>query len=205
MPLSRCDASDDYWPGCHNRPGGAAADPQANHAAHPTSPPGRDRAAVYDRPVGVEIERKFLLSAAPDWLADCECSQIEQGYLALEPDVEVRVRRRDGADRLTVKRGSGREREEVEVELDLGQLEQLWPLTEGRRVRKLRYLVPFDAGTAEVDVYRGAHAGLITAEVEFDTATEAERVELPGWLGREITGEPAYANRVLAVDGLPAG
>jgi adenylate cyclase len=153
--------------------------------------------------VGVEIERKFLLDAEPEWLGDCESSLIEQGYLALEEEVEVRVRRRDGSDRLTVKRGRGERREEVEIELGPEQLERLWPLTEGRRVRKRRHLVPLEAGTAEVDVYEGPHAGLLTAEIEFADEQQAERADLPGWLGREVTGEGAYANRSLALHGPP--
>jgi adenylate cyclase len=154
--------------------------------------------------VADEIERKFLLETEPEWLGECESSEIEQGYLALEPEVEVRVRRRDGAGRLTVKRGAGERREEVEVELDGGQLERLWPLTEGRRLRKRRYLVPLEVGTAEVDVYRGPHAGLITAEIEFESERQAAEAELPRWIGREVTGVPAYANRALAVAGEPS-
>ena len=49
---------------------------------------------------------------------------------------EVRLRRRDGERVLTVKRGSGRTRTEEEIELEPEQFDALWPLTEGRRVRR---------------------------------------------------------------------
>jgi CYTH domain-containing protein len=49
--------------------------------------------------MATEIERKFLLSEAPAWLGECESAEIEQGYLAIAPDAEVRVRRRDGERR----------------------------------------------------------------------------------------------------------
>ena len=69
--------------------------------------------------MGIEIERKFSLAAAPEWLGDCEATRIEQGYLAIEGEggTEVRLRRRDGETVLTVKRGSGRTRTEEEIDL----------------------------------------------------------------------------------------
>jgi adenylate cyclase len=115
----------------------------------------------------------------------------------------VRLRRRGAEALLTVKHGHGRTRAEIEIELSSEQLERLWPLTEGRRVRKRRYLVPEPAGTFELDVYEGRHAGLRTAEIELEDEAAVERVELPGWLGPELTGEPGYENRSLAEHGLP--
>ena len=44
----------------------------------------------------------------------------------------------------------------------------------------------------EVDEFHGDHAGLILAEVEF--SGENEEFEKPDWLGREVTGDPAYYN-----------
>jgi adenylate cyclase len=94
--------------------------------------------------MGIEIERKFLLAEAPGWLHEHEAVRIEQGYLAIEEGegAEVRVRRKGDDAVLTVKRGMGRTREEVEIDLSAEQLEALWPLTEGRRIAKTRYLMP---------------------------------------------------------------
>jgi CYTH domain-containing protein len=55
-----------------------------------------------------EIERRFLLAEQPDWLSQCSAVRIEQGYLAVEKDAEVRLRRRDEERWLTVKRGRGK-------------------------------------------------------------------------------------------------
>lgn len=41
------------------------------------------------------------------------------------------------------------------------------------------------------------------AEVEFDSPKASERFEEPGWLGRDITDDPGYANRMLAERGRP--
>jgi adenylate cyclase len=155
--------------------------------------------------MGTEIERKFSLAGEPKWLGDCQATRIEQGYLAIEAEggTEVRLRRRDGETVLTVKRGSGRTRTEEELDLEPEQFEALWPLTEGRRVAKMRYLVPTETGDIEVDVFEGELAGMVTAEMEFDSEAASDAFEPPDWLGAEVTGDDRYANETLAIHGLP--
>jgi CYTH domain-containing protein len=154
-------------------------------------------------PTGVEIERKFLPSRLPDELPAGE--RIEQGYLAVAPDgVEVRVRRRAGRATLTVKSGPGHVRTEEEMAIDDRRFEALWPLTEGRRIDKVRHVVALGEGLeAELDVYGGPHEGLLVAEVEFPTAEASARFAPPGWLGPEVTGDGRYANQTLALGGAP--
>ena len=153
-----------------------------------------------------EIERKFLVASAPELLEDCPSEQIEQGYLAIEgEETEVRVRRRGDASYLTVKRGSGLERTEIEIEIGSAQFGELWPLTDERRISKRRYRVPVEGGDAEVDVYGGRLAGLIVAEVEFPGKQEAGAFEAPDWFGDEVTGAPEFLNKTLATRGLPDG
>ena len=153
---------------------------------------------------GQEIERKFLLERLPDGLPGGEL--VEQGYLAVAPDgVEVRVRRRAGTSTLTVKSGPSQVRVEEELEIDERRFEALWALTEGRRVTKTRHVVPLDGDlSAEVDVYEGAHAGLLTAEVEFPSVAASDGFAAPDWLGRDVTGDTRYANQSLALHGAPA-
>jgi len=154
--------------------------------------------------MAAEIERKFLLAELPDRLRDCASVRIEQGYLALADAVEVRLRRSGDRCLLTVKRGEGEVREEAEVDLGDDQLGTLWPLTAAQRLRKTRYLLPLGNGlVAEVDVYEDDLQGLVTAEVEFDSAQSSGDFRPPPWLGEEITGDRRYANRSLALEGLP--
>lgn len=149
-----------------------------------------------------EIERKFVLGETPEWLAGRPGERIEQGYLAFADGIEVRLRRRGDERLLTVKGGSGELREEVETEIGRDHFEQLWPLTEPRRLAKTRRRASVGDGLeAEVDVYEGELEGLVVAEVEFPDAKQAERFQPPGWLGSEVTGEERYSNRVLAEDG----
>ncbi len=52
-------------------------------------------------------------------------------------------------------------RVEEEIELDRRSFEALWPLTEGRRIQKRRFLIPAAADRViELDVYDGALGGL---------------------------------------------
>ena len=155
--------------------------------------------------MGVEIERKFRVLDPPPWLSSCRSRMIEQGYLAIGGDgEEVRVRRSDGSNVLTVKRGRGEERLESEVELSDDQFRSLWPLTEGRRVEKRRHLVEGES-PIEVDVYRGNLEGLVVAEIEFPSVDASHRFDPPDWLGDELTGDERYANQRLATAGLPSG
>ncbi len=151
-----------------------------------------------------EIERKFLLDRIPTWLEEHQSSHITQGYLAIDESVEVRLRRLDDERLLAAKKGSGETREEVEVPLGTSEFDELWKLTESRRVAKRRFRVPLEDGhRAEVDVYADQLEGLVVAEVEFSSEEEGHRFQPPDWFGRELTGDHRYANQELALHGLP--
>ena len=151
----------------------------------------------------MEIERKWVLDAAPDGLGPG--SGIEQGYLAIDPaGAEVRLRRKGGKTLMTVKTGIGLVRGEEEFEIEPERFERLWAMTEGRRVIKTRHEVPLGDLVAEVDVYAGDLDGLPTAVVVCPDEASARDFVAPAWLGRDVTDDPRYGNRVLAVEGIPA-
>jgi adenylate cyclase len=154
---------------------------------------------------GVEIERKFLVEQLPDGLDGHRSREIEQGYLAITDEIEVRLRRYGNQSFLTVKSSGNESRIEEEIEIGEDRFAALWPLTDDRRIQKRRYAIPIDGGlTIELDVYHGRLAGLLTAEVEFASPADAERFPPPPWLGREVTDDPRYKNKRLATEGLPA-
>jgi len=147
-----------------------------------------------------EIERKFLVKCLPHNLKRWRHFIIEQGYLATESaGRQVRLRKIGSATSLTFKVGRGGHREEREIRLSPKQFAALWPGTAGRRLRKVRYEIPWDSVMIEIDVYRGRHAGLVVAEVEFPNIASCRRFEPPWWLGREVTGEKRYSNVRLAL------
>jgi adenylate cyclase len=151
----------------------------------------------------MEVERKFLVSEPPD-LDEGSAEEIEQGYLAIGDEEEVRLRRKEEKLTLTAKRGSGLTRDEAEVDLGREDFDRLWPLTEGKRLHKRRYVIPDGDLTIEVDVYGGDLEGLVVAEIEFQSEEAARAFEPPGWLGEEVTGDHRYLNETLATHGRPS-
>lgn len=151
----------------------------------------------------MEIERKFLVRG--DWSppADVEAKPIRQGYLSGSGDrTEVRVRAHGDRRLMTVKRdraASGANvRDEVEFAIPDDVFDELWRLTEGERVAKLRYAVPLGDHEATVDVYVDRPDHLRVVEVEFDSEDAAAAFQPPDWFGADVTGDPRYANRLLA-------
>ena len=146
-----------------------------------------------------EIERKFLVKRLPEDLKRSRHYLIAQGYLASEPGSRhVRLRKKGRTASLTFKVGRGAHREEREIKLSPKQFAALWPGTAGRRLRKLRYEIPWKNLLIEIDIYRGRHAGLVVAEVEFPDRLTCRKFEPPSWFGREVTGEKRYSNVRLA-------
>lgn len=151
-----------------------------------------------------EIERKFLVPAVPGSDELGPGARLRQGYLAIDGQVEARLRLSEGSATLTVKAGAGLARTELEVGLDGADADELWPHTEGRRVEKVRHRTPLPTGeVVDVDVYEGALFGLVTAEVEFTSEGAAHAFTPPDWFGRELTGEAGWSNASLAVHGRP--
>ncbi len=50
--------------------------------------------------------------------------------------------------------------------------------------------------TWEIDVFFGDNDGLIVAEVEL--TDENEKIELPKWVGEEVSADPRYFNSNLS-------
>jgi CHAD domain-containing protein/CYTH domain-containing protein len=161
-----------------------------------------DIAGLVDR--DQEVERKFLLTGLPS-LEGAEGSvEIEQGYLPGKRLIERvrRVRSEQGVELArTVKEGSGLTRLEVEESVTPDVFAGLWPLTEGRRLRKRRYRIPDGNLTWEIDEF--LDRDLILAEVEL--SGRPVEVEVPSWLrphlDREVTEDEAYSNFRLASSG----
>jgi CYTH domain-containing protein len=62
-------------------------------------------------------------------------------------------------------------------------------------IEKTRYKTSYCGQTWEIDEFAGDNAGLVVAEVEL--TAEDQQIELPGWIGREVTADPRYYNASL--------
>ncbi len=147
--------------------------------------------------MGHEIERKFLVRDE-SWRKGASGTPYRQGYLAIARECTVRVRISGDGAWLTVK-GPARGLTRLEFEYGIppadaaAMLEELCPHPP---IEKTRYRIPFGGLVWEVDEFHGANEGLVLAEVELER--EDQPVELPPWVGREVTGDPRYLNAYLA-------
>jgi CHAD domain-containing protein/CYTH domain-containing protein len=147
--------------------------------------------------------RKYLLAGVPPRAESEPAYEIEQGWLPGERLRERvrRVRGPDGDERFwrALEQGVGPQRLEAEEETTREVFDALWGLTESRRVRKRRRHV-HDASVAwEIDQF--SDRDLVVAEVELPA--NSPDASVPEWLSpfvvREVTGDPAYSNEMLAM------
>ncbi len=145
-----------------------------------------------------EIERKFLLRNQ-DWqLQVLQAYPIRQGFLCVEPARTVRVRQLGDRGFLTIKGlTTGVSRAEFEYDIPLEEALQLLELCLQPIIDKTRHIVVVHGHTWEIDVFAGANAGLVIAEIEL--AREDEAFVHPDWLGEEVSADPRYYNSMLAV------
>ena len=152
----------------------------------------------------IEVERKWRVAMTRlDELGPLDrydYSPVRQGYLVIGVDgSEMRVRDSNGIYTATVKTRGNIVRSEWEVEITKEQFDGLWGASEGRRVEKTRFNIPHGEYIVELDVYEGALAGLVTAEIEFNDERTALAFVSPEWLGKDVTDDQRYKNQNLAV------
>src|SRR3954471_22970725 len=145
--------------------------------------------------MGVEIERKFLV---PDlgFLDGVVGVPYRQGYLSADPDPTVRIRRAGEHAYVTIKGRSHRaSRAEFEYEIPAADADEMLALCAPPLIEKVLHRIDHAERTFEGDVFGGANDGLIVAEVELPSEDAA--VDLPPWIGDEVTGDPRYFNANL--------
>jgi adenylate cyclase len=148
--------------------------------------------------MGIEIERKFLVTNDSWREAAGPGIPIKQGYLVGGKDASVRVRLQGDMANLNIKSATlGVRRQEFEYPIPLADAEVLLnTLCHRPIIEKVRYLVPYANKQWEVDVFEGDNAGLIVAELELQD--ESEQYETPPWLGEEVSHDPRYYNTCLS-------
>jgi adenylate cyclase len=163
--------------------------------------------------MAVEIERKFLVRDGWRELAVSSLSGklYRQGYLTSVRDgsrCTVRVRVAGEQGYLTIKGAtSDISRAEYEYAIPVTEATELLDtLCQCPLIEKTRYRVPYqslqDAGQKlsptlvwEIDEFAGENQGLVVAEIELPAADHP--LELPDWIGAEVSGDPRYFNASL--------
>ena len=148
--------------------------------------------------MAIEIERKYLVKDE-SWQAHADAGVFySQGYISSDPRSSVRVRIAGQNAWLNIKSATTPIRRlEFEYPIPLHDArEMLEKLCADPPVEKVRYHVEYAGRVWEVDVFEGANAGLVIAEIELDD--EQEPFESPPWLGDEVSHDPRYYNMNLA-------
>jgi adenylate cyclase len=147
--------------------------------------------------MGQEIERKFKV-IGDTWRSLGTGSLYRQGYIPTVDERTVRVRLVGEQGYLTLKGpATGMVRPEFEYPIPAQDaIEILDTLCTPPLIEKIRYRVPIQDLTWEIDEFLGTNSGLILAEVELTHASQA--LDLPPWVGEEVTDDPRYFNVNLA-------
>ena len=150
--------------------------------------------------MALEIERKFLVDAEKISALNLTGGEkIFQGYLSTDKNKTVRVRVKNNRGFLTVKSANvGIVRKEFEYEIPVADAEEILKLCAPNVLQKVRYKVEYAGKIFEVDIFSGRHQGLILAEVELNSPTEI--VDLPDWIGEEVSDNPKYYNSNLTLE-----
>jgi CYTH domain-containing protein len=146
----------------------------------------------------IETERKFLVTGEFKDMA-IRTKRITQGYLCVDSGRTVRIRTADEQAFITIKGPSDERmwsRYEFEQKIPFADGKALLKLCPHGIIDKVRHYVPFAGHTWEVDVFCGANAGLIIAEIELSSAEET--FSLPPWAGKEVTADRKYYNSMLS-------
>jgi CYTH domain-containing protein len=148
--------------------------------------------------MALEIERRFLV-AGDGWRPHVRWSQhLCQGYLAASAEALTLRVRTAGADQawLTLKLPAGGiARHEFEYSIPLADAQALL-LHSGEQLAKQRHGLDLPGGDWVLDVFEGANAPLVIAEVELATADQS--VAVPSWCVQELTGLGGFSNAALA-------
>lgn len=144
-----------------------------------------------------EIERKYLLKN--DLWKDhiLKSEHYVQAYLSNNKQCSIRIRISGDKADLNIKSMTiGIMRDEYEYSIPIEDARKMVDtLCHKPCIEKTRYFVEHTGKTWEIDVFEKENQGLVVAEVELNNADE--EIQLPEWVGLEVTEEPKYYNVCL--------
>jgi len=124
--------------------------------------------------------------------------RIEDHLIAQFEDGKARIRLCEGEATLTIKGPrNGLSRKEYHVSLAQSDASaMIEDFAKGPGLEKVRHEVAHGGSIWQVDEYLGSLTGLVTADVELKS--ENQTLDLPDWVGKEITGDARLSSSVLA-------
>lgn len=159
--------------------------------------------------MALEIERRFLVSGDAWRSHVCWHADLRQGYLLADGQGRtVRVRLSEQGEKaqawLTLKAPQPPGTTDDDGAITRLEFEYSIPLDDAKALLRLaphelakrRHGLDLPGGEWVLDVFEGANAPLVVAEVELVSA--ASPLVLPSWCGREISGRHELSNAALA-------
>ena len=144
----------------------------------------------------LEIERKFLV-VSDDYKLSAKAVAIKQAYLSVDEKIAIRVRIEGMQASINIKsKKSERVNYEFEYVIPMDEAQSLIRMSPYSIIEKTRHMIEYEGKTWEVDEFHGYNVGLAVAEIELDD--ENEVLQLPLWLGEEVTADYRYLNSNLA-------
>ena len=146
----------------------------------------------------LEIERRFLVDKSKFILPDKKKS-IKQAYLMFDNSQVLRIRKIENNFLLTYKyKKTNINRLEFEYQIPNEDGNKLMSLSKHFIIEKDRYYHQTDKHLWEIDIFYGKNQGLVIAEIELDD--ENEDIEIPSWIGKEISNDDKYLNFNLSIN-----
>ena len=149
--------------------------------------------------MALEIERKFLVKNS-SYRTLANPLLYRQGYLAIFPDREIRVRMAGEKSFVTIK-SKVNETTRNEFEYAIPKQDAVFMLENlciGSVIEKHRYRIAQGELCWEVDEFSGDNQGLVVAEIELPDS--GFPFITPAWIGEEITGDDRYLNAAIALN-----
>lgn len=146
--------------------------------------------------MGIEIERKFLVKSS-EWKSLGKRIFYQQGYLLSDKNRTIRIRTIEDKGFITIKSSVlGISRNEFEYEIPVEEARViLETLCEKPFIKKYRTKIQLNELVWEVDEFIDENDGLVIAEVELEN--ENQKIDIPNWIGEEVSGDKKYFNSML--------
>lgn len=150
----------------------------------------------------VELELTFLVKSLPQDFRSLENKEVYDIYI---PSTVVhpvlRIRKNGNSYEITKKQpiddGDRSEQTEQTIPLTEAEFVELSQLP-GKRVRKIRYYLPWQGQMAELDVFQDDLQGLVLIDFEFKTPEEKQSFVMPDFCLADVTQDNLVAGGTLA-------
>ena len=142
----------------------------------------------------IELEKTYLVRSLPPDLQHFPHERLLDVYFPDEVrHPRMRLRKKGETMELTkkvpvVEGGDGSSHYEYTITLDADEYKALATIP-GKRVEKLRYAYQWQGRPVEIDIFLGSLAGLVMADIEFESRADFDQMAMPEFCLADVTHE----------------